>query len=81
MEILGSHDLDDFGKGAVRNYVAQTDYSAEAYTSVIKMFIIPIAFLKRKYQILFNWPYFESFFYGEFLKAKTRPIKIWSGWL
>lgn len=48
MEILGSHDLDDFGKGAVRNYVAQTDYSAEAYTSVIKMFIIPIAFLKRK---------------------------------
>lgn len=51
MEILGILDSDGFGKDAVRNYVAQNDYSAEVYTSLIKMFIIPITFLKIKYLI------------------------------
>lgn len=49
MEILRSHDSDGFGKDAVRICVVQIDYSAEVYTSIIKMFIFSIAFLKIKY--------------------------------
>lgn len=48
METLGSHDSDGFWKDAVRNYVVQNYYSAEVYTSVIKIFIIPTTFLKIK---------------------------------
>lgn len=49
MEILESHGSDGFGENAVRSFVTQNDYNAEVYTSVIKMFITPITFLKLKY--------------------------------